>query len=138
MNARQSSCFFSETVSALSPHFVRRPEVAGYRCRLPVRTTGTLELGLERGAEIGAGKKIAMGAFKRVHDQRLRPPGVRDAGVELRDLALGQATPGPAPAVEQPPDLREREPGVLAEANKRDALRARGPVVPPPPDTPSG
>jgi hypothetical protein len=87
-------------------------------------------VGFERGAEIGAGEKVTMGAFERVRDQLLRPLGVRDAGVELRDLALGQPTPGPAPALEQPTDLCEREPGVLAEANQRDALRARGRVVP--------
>ena len=103
-----------------------------------MRATGTLEVSLERGAEIGAGEKVTIGAFDRVRDQLLRPLGVRDAGVELRDLALGQATPCPAPAVEQPTNLCEREPGVLAEANQRDALRARGRVVPPLANTPGG
>ncbi len=74
-----------------------------------------------------------MGAFERVRDQLLRSLGVRDASVELCDLALGQAIPvpaSPAPGGEQPTDLCEREPGVLAEANQRDALCARGRVVP--------
>lgn len=82
-----------------------------------------------------------MGAFERVRDQLLRSLSVRDAGVELRDLALGQATPGPvppAPRGEQPTDLREGEPGVLAETNQRDALGARGRVVPPPAGTLGG
>src|SRR5918997_666147 len=111
-----------------------------YRC-LPVLDTGTLELGLDCGAEVGAGEEVAVGAFERMIDERLRPPGVRDAGVELRGLSLGQATPvpvPPAPGGEQPTDLREREPGFLAEANQRDALRARRLVVPPPSGTPGG
>ncbi len=82
-----------------------------------------------------------MGAFERVRDQLLRSLGVRDASVELCDLALGQVSPGPAtPAKgdEQPTDLCEREPGVLAEANQRDALCARGRVVPSLADTLGG
>jgi hypothetical protein len=74
-----------------------------------------------------------MGAVERVLDQIFRSLGVGDASVELRDLALGQRTPGPAswaPGGEQPTDLCEREPGVLAEANQRDAFCARGRVVP--------
>ena len=74
-----------------------------------------------------------MGAFERVRDQLLRSLGVRDAGVELCDLALAQTTQVPvssAPGGEQLTDLCEREPGVLAEANQRDALYARGRVVP--------
>jgi hypothetical protein len=60
-------------------------------------------------------------------DQLLRSLRVRDAGVELCDLPLGQMTPGStsaAPGGEQPTDLCKREAGVLAEANKGDALRA--------------
>ena len=74
-----------------------------------------------------------MGAFESVLDQLLRLLGVRDASVELCGLALGQATPGaasPAPGGKQPTDLCERKAGVLAEANQRDALCARGRVVP--------
>src|SRR3712207_7143738 len=40
---------------------------------------------------------------------------------------LFRSSPGPAspaPGGEQPTDLCEREPGVLAEANQRDALRS--------------
>src|SRR5829696_4576208 len=62
---------------------------AGYRCGLPVRATGTLELGLERETEIGTGEEVRIGAFERVRDQLLRSLGVRDSSVELRDLALG-------------------------------------------------
>jgi hypothetical protein len=112
--------------------------VAALRCvalsrRLPVRAIGTLEVSLERGAEMWAFDEITMGAFESVLDQLLRSLGVRDASVELCDLALGQATPdpaSPAPGGEQPTDLCEREPGVLAEANQRDAFCARGRVVP--------
>jgi hypothetical protein len=87
----------------------------------------------ERGAEVRAVEEVAMGAFERVLDQRLRSLGVRDASVELGDLALGEPTPPPAsrgPGGEQPTDLCEREARVLAEANHGDAFCARGRVVP--------
>ena len=70
-------------------HGPRLRSLAGYRCGLPVRATGTLEVGLERGTEIGAGEEVRIGAFERVRDQLLRSLGVRDSSVELRDLALG-------------------------------------------------
>ena len=41
-----------------------------------------------------------MGAFESVRDQPLGALGVRDAMVKLRDLRLGQRTPGPAPPAE--------------------------------------
>src|SRR5215208_1016587 len=44
--------------------------------------TGTLEMSLERGAEIGAGEDITMGTFERVRDQLFRSLGVRDASVD--------------------------------------------------------
>jgi hypothetical protein len=90
-------------------------------------------MSLERGTEVRAGEEITMRAFERVCDQLLRPLSVRDASVELSDLALGQAPPvlaSPAHACEQPTDLGERKSGVLAEANQRDTLRARGRVAP--------
>jgi hypothetical protein len=92
-------------------------------------------------AEMGAGEEIAMRAFKSVLDQLLRALGVRDASVELRDLALGEMCPGStsaAPGGEQATDLRERDAGVLAEANEGDALSARRPVLPSLSGTPSG
>jgi hypothetical protein len=101
-----------------------------------VLATGTLELSLECRAETGTGGEIAMRAFESVLDELLCSLRVLDASVELRDLALGQTTPAstsPAPGGEQPTDLREGEPGILAEANERDPLRARRRVVPSPP-----
>jgi hypothetical protein len=58
----------------------------------------------------------------------LRSLRIRCASVELRDLALGQMTPGStseALSGEQPTDLRKQsEAGVLAEPNQHDAPRA--------------
>lgn len=58
-----------------------------------------------------------MRAVERVLDELLCSLRVRDACVELRDLALGQVIPASTPPtelVQQPTDLREGEPGVLA------------------------
>jgi hypothetical protein len=52
-------------------------------------------------------------AFESVLDQFLRSLGVGDASVELSDLPLGQATPGPTSAArgrEQLTDLRAGPP----------------------------
>ena len=68
-----------------------------------------------------------MRASEGVLDQPLCALRVRDARVELGDLELGQPSPvstAAAPGGEQPTDLGEREPGVPAEADQRDAFRA--------------
>ena len=100
---------------------------------LLVPVTGALELSLERGPETGAGEEIAVWAFESVVDELLCSLRVRDASVELRDLALGQLTPAStslAPGGEHPADFREGEAGVLVEANECDPLGARRRVVP--------
>lgn len=82
-----------------------------------------------------------MWTFERVPDQLLRSPCVDDARGELRDLALSQMGPvltAAAPGSEDITDLREREAGVLAEANQRDAFRGRLRVVPSLADTLGG
>jgi hypothetical protein len=82
-----------------------------------------------------------MRAFERVLDERLRALCVCDASVELRDLAFGdvtQGSPAPAQSRDQTTDLREGEPGVLAEANEGDAFSARCRVEPPSAGTPGG
>lgn len=100
-----------------------------------------LELPVECGPKVGAGEEIVVWTFERVPDQLLRSPCVHDARVELGDLALGQMSPAltsVSPGGEDIPDLRKREAGVLAEANKHDALRARLRVVPALADTLGG
>jgi hypothetical protein len=47
------------------------------------------ERGLERGAEVGAGEKVLMGAVEGVFEEALRPLWLGNAGVELGDLAFG-------------------------------------------------
>ncbi len=74
-----------------------------------------------------------MCTLESVLDQFFRLLCVHDASIKLRDLALGEITPvapTPAPSGEQSTDLREREAGVLTEANECHALRARRRVVP--------
>jgi hypothetical protein len=50
---------------------------------------------LERGAEVRTGEEVPVRASESVLDQLLRSLRVRDAGVELRDLLLGQPSPPP-------------------------------------------
>ena len=91
------------------------------------------ELALERGAEVRAGEEVAMLALEGVLDQCLGSLGVRDPGIQLGDLALGQVVPGRAPPArrcEQGADLREGEPRVLVKANERDPLYADRRVLP--------
>ena len=77
-------------------------------------------------AEIGTGKAITARAFESVLDQRLGLLRCRDAERRVPQPCARPAYPRPdvpARGRDEPSDLREREAGVLLEADKRDALR---------------
>ena len=88
---------------------------------------------LQLRVEIGTAEEIAVRAFESVLDQALRSLGVRDSSVEFGDLALGEAIPGRTSCRLAASSWRisaSVKPGVLVEADKRDALSARRRVVP--------
>ena len=71
--------------------------------------------------------------------QRLRALSLGNASFELTELRFDEAGPGPgfpAPRRDECADLTKGEPRVLAELDQRDALSARGAVVPSSPGAP--
>src|SRR5688572_5476168 len=100
------------------------------------RMTGSLgrvEMSLQLGAKVWALDEAAMRTGKGVLNQRPCALGSRDARVELAKLGFQEAGPWttpPARGRQQRTDLAKCEAGILTKLNQRNALGARGAVVP--------
>src|SRR5262245_19809397 len=91
------------------------------------------EARLERGAEVGTHRQLAVSAGERVLNQRLCALRLSYRSLEFHQLAFHEPLPrglSPTSSRDEYSDLCERQARILEEPDQRYALGTRGTVVP--------